>query len=301
LQIITDSEYIVNSDLVPAYGSPQSFGHINFRPNGGKNQPGCIYRLLEKPMTVTKSKLWDETKLKDLRLTTFMRAPTPPAQMNFTAYFGLMDGAYGPACNHQRAVLLFVESLDKTKAQLKAFQCHSYELFNLGECLQCANGGCSVMGLQADLSVAEDGQIKDFYVNTMENSPYFLKTMTVEFDLTSAALTQSAATKKGYLSLTMHGKKESTSKLNINESPVEFVPGSKYRAVIESSTEIGAVQSFEFSWKTEGFHLPIIYRPGYLYVNADVEVLDGDNGVRTFRLLPTKIREDVVATAVPSI
>lgn len=78
--------------------------HIDFYPNGGRNQPGC-------PVSTT-------TSFETVR--------------NFDA-----DEIELVLCNHYRAVDIFIESMTKTIPSIIAFPCENYDKFKAGKCTQC--------------------------------------------------------------------------------------------------------------------------------------------------------------------
>ncbi|XP_022105423.1 pancreatic lipase-related protein 2-like [Acanthaster planci] len=87
-------------------GLEQPLGHVDFYPNGGKEQPGC-------PKTVS-DKLDDfESELK---------------------------------CSHFRAVYYFTESIPSTECQFTAYPCSGWDKFLTGQCESCGVLGCPVMG-----------------------------------------------------------------------------------------------------------------------------------------------------------
>lgn len=103
-------------------GAPQEMGHVDFYPNGGRNQPGCDPDVFSK---LTHA-VWNAVSI---------------------GYYAA-EGAV--SCNHMRSVELYTESINAHSCPFAAFPCTGMAEFDLGHCLQCTGHGCSRLGYHAD-------------------------------------------------------------------------------------------------------------------------------------------------------
>ncbi|KAL8590472.1 hypothetical protein ACOMHN_011685 [Nucella lapillus] len=133
---------VIHTDGAPyttygGYGTLQPMGHIDFYPNGGKNQPGCH---------------------------------TDTSVYNFVsdAYReGMTNAEYAMACSHDRSITLFLKSIS-SPCPFTAYQCPSEADFRAGRCLRCGNRPCPSMGYRANM-YKRTGR---FYLDTLSASPF---------------------------------------------------------------------------------------------------------------------------------
>ncbi|GFN89194.1 transposase [Plakobranchus ocellatus] len=152
--IHTDAETFTG---LKGYGSVRRQGHVDFYPNGGVRQPGCI-----SPSDL--ANLLPDTA-------TYSRS--------------------GIACSHSRALYLFIESLNSHSGEdigkssgsnttgtssvtgscsmSDAADCQSWEDFESGNCKSCPGKACLLMGYYADKFPAARGSI---YLSTTSNAPF---------------------------------------------------------------------------------------------------------------------------------
>jgi hypothetical protein len=118
-------------------GTTRDIGHLDFYPNGGRNQPGCFMR---NQFTDETFENWDKNI---------------PEQQN--------------GCDHSRAYEFMIQSIirDCFAARQK---CNNYNLLP-GSCSSCACGNfpCSYMGYAADTGCQTSGM---FYIQVTAGVPY---------------------------------------------------------------------------------------------------------------------------------
>ncbi|KPM04406.1 pancreatic triacylglycerol lipase-like protein [Sarcoptes scabiei] len=155
----TDAKYVeaIHTDakqLIPAigFGMEEPCGHVDFYPNGGINQPGCEQ---ERVLSIITD--------------------------------GLIEGARRlVACNHQRAVDFYIESINNLVALPIAYACESYESFLDGKCSDCddddenGRGGksnCAIIGTLSERLMGSKNPLKyqgkKFFMATAKRSLFF--------------------------------------------------------------------------------------------------------------------------------
>ncbi|WAR22785.1 LIPR1-like protein [Mya arenaria] len=130
--IHTDAQPITSLGL----GAKKPMGHVDFYPNGGKDQPGCT------------------------------RSPR-------THLFKLITGKFrsfkkGIACDHARARDYFIESITST-CRFTANLCRSYNAFVRGDC-PCRTTPCASMGFHARANSVHG----KYFLDTTDKSPFCL-------------------------------------------------------------------------------------------------------------------------------
>ncbi|XP_076044501.1 pancreatic triacylglycerol lipase-like isoform X3 [Oratosquilla oratoria] len=163
--IHTDSDSIFSL----GYGLQQPVGHLDFYPNGGRNQPGCdtLYRV---PLTAFKQGL--DAANREL-----------------------------VACSHNRAPKLFVDAVINP-CPYTAFTCPSYEEYEEGLCFDCGPNGkdCAMLGLNADRWPVQNRTHVQMFLSTTSGPPYC-----IYHHLVTVALADPAGTGgrlRGHLKLT---------------------------------------------------------------------------------------------------
>src|SRR5699024_12169507 len=133
---------------------------VDIYPNGGKVQPGC-----------------DQERF-DLGIFT---RPSKGARALV-------------ACNHQRAVDFFIDSLDTTAPLPKAYLCDSYDHFKAGDCVDCGTNveWCVILGPRdieyknsvKDINQGVDGvNGKRFFMITGQHEPLLSSKLFNKFNI----------------------------------------------------------------------------------------------------------------------
>ncbi|XP_024080837.1 pancreatic triacylglycerol lipase-like [Cimex lectularius] len=124
------------------FGLLKALGHVDFFPNGGRDQPGCAHVF---------------------------------ASVIVSHLEGTVNSS--TVCNHIRGFQLFLESIatpEEHPCQFRAFPCYSREHFHSGSCfptscnVHSTDGSCGMMGFRADKGLARG----PLYLVTRDNPPF---------------------------------------------------------------------------------------------------------------------------------
>ena len=127
------------------FGLKDAIGDVDFYPNGGSWQPGCLDRI----GTINAILKEDLLEL-------------------------LFIEALNEMCNHGRACEFFTDSINKCKLQFKAYKCNDYSAYLNG---QCDYWSYNYMGLDALLETSE----KKFHLETTATTPFcYSQTCTIK-------------------------------------------------------------------------------------------------------------------------
>lgn len=107
-------------------------GHVDYYPNGGRNQVGC-------------------------------------SSVFVGAINDIFYGRWQSLCHHRRAFRFFIDSVVRT-CVFRAFKCDNYQKFLRGECFDCGQNGtnCSDMGYYSDTSAGRG----KMYLVTRDSEPF---------------------------------------------------------------------------------------------------------------------------------
>lgn len=114
-------------------GLMQPLGHVDFYPNGGKDQPNC-------------------PKTADKLLAGIFNI--------FTNNLENLEGT--TACSHTASVYFFIDSIENKGCKYVSYPCSSYDNFNKAQCLACGTNGCNNLGFWASKN-KDNGKL---YLNT---------------------------------------------------------------------------------------------------------------------------------------
>merc|ERR1712038_323139 len=226
---------VIHSDLSDdvlnfGYGIKQPVGHVDFYPNGGKNQPGCS--LLDVQEKVGFDSVIDPDKTADT------------------------VGRYLVACSHTRAIELYIESLDayKTGSCVNVgFECSSYDEFNLGLCFECGseNKHCAKLGYPAIeyKKVAEKYSrtgVK-LYLNTGSITPFCQYHYLMEMNLANPSVAETWV--QGFIKVNLYGSSGEITDLNLTpEKSIRLIHGMSKRFMLSFSKDLGYIKLINFEW-----------------------------------------------------
>lgn len=100
------------------FGIQSKCGHVDYYPNGGRTQPGCV---------ATNQQIWES-------LGSLLQ------NWNFD------DATSAIACSHNSAPRYFIDSI-ANDCQFTAYPCKSFDAFSQGECTRCSGDGTSTFFL----------------------------------------------------------------------------------------------------------------------------------------------------------
>ncbi|XP_046636690.1 pancreatic lipase-related protein 2-like isoform X2 [Daphnia pulicaria] len=201
----TDGEGIL------AVGLLEPLGHLDFYPNGGGRQPGCILSELRSAKNLSSNNLID-------------------------------DVTNATSCSHMRVLDLYSESFLPDACQSIAYKCSDYESFQKAECTSCGsdNSQCTPFGLQANnYPIGNQDNVK-LYFNTGESSPYCLK-------VSLAKPRRAKPTVTGIIRLSISGQQGTLSKVKLPAIGLEH--GKDHRFLLTVPNNLGSVQRVNLGWK----------------------------------------------------
>jgi pancreatic triacylglycerol lipase len=225
--IHTDAKHLI-PDL--GFGMYETSAHVDFYPNGGRDQPGCD-------------------------------------QERFTKIFtdGLAEGARRlVACDHQRAIDFYTAAINHNKMVGVGYQCDDFASFTEGKCTDCGTNGekCAILGpdVESWKKFKDTNSGQRFFLRTGEHYPYFKFEfeITVKFSEPGSHLDQ-----HGVLMLTLHSP-HASEKVNLNQKDEIFHLGKSYSFLVTTDYNMGDIDKVTFSWHRPGF---LLFK-GQLYVDS---------------------------------
>lgn len=181
---------VIHTDTVPitlgGLGMPKAIGHVDFYPNGGRNNPGC-----------------------DAPVDYYIN------QEEGSFFWGVQQFL---SCNHVRSHQYMIESI-KTSCPFLAVTCDSYEAFLEGKCFNCTGGAgnnCLNFGFHSQQSYNQlqgsgsvsSGQPLKAYLKTNSKSPYCRSHYKVSAFISSSVESAGNGGEVGILSVNVQSDKD---------------------------------------------------------------------------------------------
>ncbi|XP_042903594.1 pancreatic triacylglycerol lipase isoform X2 [Parasteatoda tepidariorum] len=215
--IHTDS----GSGLFEGLGMRAQVGHVDFYPNGGKDQPGCH----SSPFDILPRIGWQRA------------------------------ARYYTTCDHLRAVEYYTDSIRSpiqprrsgSVCQHIAVACRDWETYSQGRCADCSHDGdCALMGYNSDLFWNPEVNKHEYFVKTSEEEPFCLFQYQVivetECEHGSCHDPSAAAVNPGVMRLELKTRTGRMARLD-DKDEKEMKPGGQYVYLATSRFPLGGVQA----------------------------------------------------------
>ncbi|XP_076756831.1 pancreatic triacylglycerol lipase [Xylocopa sonorina] len=206
----------VHTDTGPfisgGFGIAQPVAHIDFYPNGGRNQPGCNEGVLDS--------------------ITFERGSFVRGMKRFLS------------CNHIRSYEYFIESIN-TKCPFLAVPCPSWDVFQKGNCFDCVNQYCPRFGLDA-----EPGNYHaSVYLMIGSSKPFCKGHYKVSIIISKTNESLDHGGEVGMFAIKVLGENgEQTEKMPLSSQSKYYEPGSTHTVVLPGNV-VGKPQMVEIVWE----------------------------------------------------
>ncbi|XP_045032720.1 pancreatic lipase-related protein 2, partial [Daphnia magna] len=190
-------------------GIYEPVGHLDFYPNGGRNQPGC-----------------------------------PTSEWSYFCHpFSILSDI--TACDPLRAVHYYSSSLKDT-CQTVGYECSDYESYNNGECTSCGsdNTRCAPFGLDAIKYPSRARVNVKLYFNTGQVMPYCKFQYIVSVKLAKPLVAK--PTVKGLLRLSVIGETDYIPNFSLPMSVLEH--GKDHRILMSSPSSLGPIKKVFLHW-----------------------------------------------------
>uniref|UniRef100_UPI0037E8A5DC lipase member H n=1 Tax=Semicossyphus pulcher TaxID=241346 RepID=UPI0037E8A5DC len=158
-------------------------------------------------------------------------------------------------CDHQRSVLLYLDSVNRTCAS-RAFPCSSYKDFLDGKCLSCerfGDAGCPVFGYDVT-------KWKDVLLKLRQTKTYFTTNGVSPFCMTNYrvdVMIWNEDVRWGYITIKLHGtRKEAVA--TINHTAAKFTKFKETRLFAHFDKDIGLVKKVSLTFSTGN-----VFKPKY--------------------------------------
>ncbi|CAG9819198.1 unnamed protein product [Phaedon cochleariae] len=243
-------------------GIIEPIGHVDYYPNGGRDQPGCTKGISQ-----------------------FIRDNNNSIFDGFRRYV---------SCNHLRSHQIFLDSLKKdSRCKYLTVTCTSFKDFMEGQCFDCGKNraNCIPFGFDGRKHYEKFSKHKyqhksrTQYLLTGANAPYCRSHYRISVEISDSNFSKTEGGEVGTLHFTMHssedGKGDKTGRVGFFTG--YHRPGGGYTGVVATDgvTHMGAI---EVEWKYETNLLnPLTYRiltsPRIYLRKVTVEALDIDERI----------------------
>ncbi|XP_013779480.1 pancreatic lipase-related protein 2-like [Limulus polyphemus] len=216
----SDAEFVdvihTDSSKILLYGlsTTEVVGHVDFFPNKGNEQPGCLSGPL-------KTLFSDGVEQGVRRLL---------------------------GCDHLRAIDYYLEALRNKKCTPVGIACERWDDFIRGKCADCGedNSKCVKLGPQAEeyLKYKDDNKSQKLFLKTASNEPFCLFHYYVEVNIAKPA---NSTSQRGLLHVTIKGSDDNL-KMRLSDRNGSLKPGKKLKYLVTSRRNVGSINSLQAHW-----------------------------------------------------
>ncbi|XP_046630612.1 pancreatic lipase-related protein 2-like [Daphnia pulicaria] len=253
----TDAKFVdaIHTDtrtiLLLGYGMLEPVGHLDFYPNGGRDQPGCD------PVNIPLDMITEDM---------------------------VTGGRELVACNHLRCIEFFIDSLVPGYNYV-GYECIDNDAFHRGECHSCGadNLNCAKFGMDAALYPTRDRTYVHLLFDTGKDVPYIKYHYSIKVNL--AYPPEAEAFVYGTMRISLYGTLGQLIDLTIAENSQQFVHGADTFLLFIDPFNVGNIQRVELYWKYDGtiFNTCGLFCNDHIYVRS-VEISELNNYPESSRL-----------------
>ncbi|EFN77854.1 pancreatic lipase-related protein 2 [Harpegnathos saltator] len=256
----TDATFVtaIHTDCNPfisgGLGITQPVAHIDFYPNGGRNQPGCNEGVLNS-ISMERGSLI-------LGIKRFL------------------------SCNHIRSYEYFIESIN-SPCPFLAIPCSSWDKFQEGGCFDCKNQYCPRFGLDAQPGNYE----ASVYLMTGGSKPFCKAHYKVTINISKTNESMSHGGEVGvFMVLVIGANGKKTERMQLSSTSKYYEPGSTHTVVLPGNI-VDKPQSAEITWvyKTSFFN-PLTWRLFQSRVYLDSLTIDNLETDHSITLCPDETK-----------
>ncbi|XP_015586710.1 pancreatic lipase-related protein 2 [Cephus cinctus] len=241
--IHTDCNPFISGGL----GITQPVAHIDFYPNGGRNQPGCNEGVLNS-ITLERGSFFKGIK----------------------RFLG---------CNHVRSYEYFIESIN-TACPFLAVPCSSWDRFQQGHCFDCKNQYCPRFGFDAH----PGNHHASTYLMTGSQKPFCKAHYRVTINISKTDESLDHGGEVGMFMMRVIGaSNKKTERISLSETSRYYEPGSTHTIVLPGDV-VGKPESVELSWEyqTSVFNpltWRLLHKPRVYIDSVTVDNLETSQGI----------------------